>query len=345
MVTLKDVARSVNLSVTQVSRALNDHSDVNEETRRRVKDAAATLGYEPNVSARKLVSGRSGIVALVESKYPGFTSDFLFFEIVAGLSSEFSRRGMQFVLHVAEDDEDIIAVYQKLVGIGALDGFVLTKPKVDDPRIAFLASRKVPFVVHGRMPSHVNYPHFDIDNRAVATDAVGRLLALGHRRIGLINGIAHYTYALARYDGYRATLEAAGIALDEALVRHGHMTEEFGYQSALAMLEGGDPPTALFCSNVLIAAGAYRALAALGLSVPDDVSVIAHDDALPNADPSAFEPPLSVTFSPLSASWPPLAEYLTGAISGRPLAELQEVARHEFVERSSTGPLKFLSSS
>lgn len=340
MVTLKDVARSVSLSVTQVSRALNDHSDVNEETRRRVKEAAVSLGYEPNISARKLVSGRSGIVALVESKYPGFTSDFLFFEIVAGLSAEFSRRGMQFVLHVAEADEDIIAVYQKLAGIGALDGFVITKPMADDPRIAFLTSRKIPFVVHGRVPDNTNYPHFDIDNEFVATDAVERLLKLGHRRIGLINGIAHFTYSLARLKGYRKVLSSAGIDFDEALVRHGPMTRELGYQSTLEMMRQPQQPTALVCSNVSIAQGVYRALASLGLSIPDDVSVIAHDDALPNTDPAEFAPPLSVTYSPLSRSWPPLAEYLTGAISRLPLEEIQEVARHEFVERSSTAPLK-----
>lgn len=341
MVTLKDVARSVKLSVTQVSRALNDHSDVNEATRTRVKEVAARLGYEPNISARKLVSGRSGIVALVESRYPGFTSDFLFFEIVAGLSAEFSRRGMQFVLHVAEENEDIIAVYQKLVGNGSLDGFVLTKPMIDDPRIAYLATRKVPFVVHGRMPSHTHYPHFDIDNHGVLTDAMQRFVALGHRRIAFINGIAHFTYALARFAGYRDGLAKAGIAYDETLVRHGLMNEELGYQSTLDMInDSTEPPTAIFCSNVLIAVGVYRALQSLGLSVPADVSVIAHDDALPNTDPATFEPPLSVTFSPLSESWAPLAEYLCGAIAHRPLPELQEVARHVFLDRASVGPAK-----
>lgn len=338
MVTLKDVARSVGLSVTQVSRALNDHSDVNEETRRRVKDVAGSLGYEPNISARKLVSGRSGIVALVEQKYPRFTSDFLFFEIVAGLSAEFSRRGMQFVLHLAEEDEDIIAVYQKLIGNGSLDGFVLTKSSQDDPRIAYLKARKVPFVVHGRLADRTDYPYFDIDNHFVVADSVARFLALGHRRIGLINGIAHFTYALARYQGYCDTLKAAGIEPDPRFVRQGDMTEEFGYRSALEMLVGeGEGPTAIFCSNVLIAQGVYRALKDMGLSVPRDVSVIAHDDALPNTDPAAFEPPLSVTYSPLSKSWDPLAEYLCGAIAGKPLEEIQQVLSHDFIARGSLG--------
>lgn len=339
MVTLKDVARSVGLSVTQVSRALNDHFDVNEETRRRVKEEAQRLGYEPNISARKLVSGRSGIVALVDTKYPGLTADFLFFEIVAGLSSEFSRRGMQFVLHVAEEEDDVIAVYQKLVGNGSLDGFVLTKPVANDPRIDYLAKRKVPFVVHGRLPGRETYPYFDIDNRFVAVESVTRFLREGHRRIGLINGIAHFTYAMARHAGYRDTLEGAGIAYDPQLVRHGHMTEEFGYRSTLEMLDT-DPPSAIFCSNVLIAAGVYRAAAERGLAIPKDLSVIAHDDDLPNADPASFSPPLSTTFSPLSASWPPLAEYLTGAIQGRPLPEMQHVEQPVFITRASVATLE-----
>lgn len=338
-VTLKDVARSVGLSVTQVSRALNDHFDVNEETRRRAKEEALRLGYEPNISARKLVSGRSGMVALVDTKYPGLTSDFLFFEIVAGLSSEFARRGMQFVLHVAEEDDDVIAVYQKLVGNGSLDGFVLTKPVLNDPRIDYLTRRKVPFVVHGRLPGNTAYPYFDIDNRAVAVESTLRFIQAGHRRIGLINGIAHFTYARARFEGYRDTLEANGIALDPALVRHGQMTEEFGYRSASEML-ADNPPTAIFCSNMLIASGVYRAAAERKIAIPAGLSVIAHDDALPNADPEAFDPPLSTTYSPLSASWPPLAEYLTGAIEGRPVAEMQQVERPTFIERSSVSPLE-----
>ena len=100
MATLKDIARSLDLSITQVSRALNDHSDVSEETRLRVKDTARAMNYHPNVSARKLVSGRSGMVGLVVPNYRNIGQDRLFMEVVAGLSTQFSGRGMQFVLHM-----------------------------------------------------------------------------------------------------------------------------------------------------------------------------------------------------------------------------------------------------
>ena len=90
MATLKDIARALDLSITQVSRALNDHSDVSEDTRLRVKDAARAMNYHPNASARKLVSGRSGMVGLVVPQHRTIGQDGIFLEVVAGLSAQFS---------------------------------------------------------------------------------------------------------------------------------------------------------------------------------------------------------------------------------------------------------------
>ena len=97
MTTLKDLSRHLNLSVTQVSRALNGYPDVSEATRARVLAAASELSYQPNLSARKLVSGRSGIVGMVLQGTPASMTGDHFLEIVSGLSSEFSRRDLQFV--------------------------------------------------------------------------------------------------------------------------------------------------------------------------------------------------------------------------------------------------------
>ena len=135
MATLKDIARALDLSITQVSRALNDHSDVNAETRERVKATARKMNYHPNISARKLVSGRSGMVGLVSPRTRSGASDSIFLEVISGLSQQFSGRGMQFVLHIMTEDEATLPVYQRLIGKGALDGFVLSEPSDDDPRI------------------------------------------------------------------------------------------------------------------------------------------------------------------------------------------------------------------
>ncbi len=339
MATLKDISRQLNLSVTQVSRALNDHSDVNEETRRRVKEAAIILKYQPNITARKLASGRSGMVGLVMTHDPYLGADGMWLEIVSGLSTQFSGRGMQFVLHVAQASDSILPTYQKLISAGSLDGFVLVEPYAHDLRTEFLAALQVPFVVHGRTQGRTDYPYFDIDNFGLAYDSARHLIGHGHRRIAMITGLEHRSYVEARNDGFRAALQKAGLPVEAALIRHGVMTVATGLVNAVQMFgEPGRAPTAIICANLLIAQGVYQALESLGLRVPQDVSVIAHDDALIGLRDSAFFPALTVTRSPLRDSWEPLAQFLTGAIEGKPLTELQKIAQYEFIPRGSVGP-------
>ncbi|HEY6918729.1 MAG TPA: substrate-binding domain-containing protein, partial [Tabrizicola sp.] len=117
---------------------------------------------------------------------------------------------------------------------------------------------------------------------------------------------------------------------------HGEMDEAHGLTDTVRLFSGDAPrPTAIVCGNVRLAQGVYQALAALGLSVPGDVSVVAHDDELPALRASAFFPTLTVTKSPLRDSWEPLADCLAGAIEGKPLETLQRLGRYAFIERNS----------
>jgi LacI family transcriptional regulator len=340
MATLKDIARKLDLSITQVSRALNDHSDVNEETRLRVKSTARAMNYHPNASARKLVSGRSGIVGLVVPQRPNLRQDGIFLEVVAGLSAQFSGRGMQFVLHLKAEGEPIVPVYQKLIGKAFLDGFVLIDPLDRDPRIEFLRKAGSAFVVHGKGGGIVDYPYFDIENEQLAHDLTRHLVTRGHQRIAFLNGVAGRSYVTVREAGYRRALHEAGLPDMAGLHLNSDMDEANGLTGTIRLFTAGAPrPTAIICGNVRLARGVYQALAALGLSVPGDVSVVAHDDELPDLRASAFFPALTVTKSPLRDSWEPLADCLAGAIDGKPLASLQRIGRYSFIERNSVAAI------
>jgi LacI family transcriptional regulator len=339
MATLRDIARELGLSVTQVSRALNGHDDVSEETRARVMAHAKALKYQPNLTARKLVMGKSGVVGLVLPQVPQAPEDSLFVQIVGGLSRHFSRRGMQFVLHIASPEDDIIDVYHRLIDGGSLDGFVVLEPRRDDPRIAYLRERRVPFVVHGRHEAAPDYPFFDIDNEGVARRMTAYLLAKGHRRIVFLNGVAGRSYVEDRRWGYEAELRGAGVAPDPALHCTGEMSEGYGLVSAVRYWAEPGGPTAVICNNTRIAKGVLEGLRALGRRVPEDVSVIAHDDALPGLRPEQFEPPLTCIHSPLELSWLPLAEILAGAVDGKPVDELQRLGEITLIERASVGML------
>ena len=115
MATLKDLSRHLGLSVTQVSRALNGHSDVNEQTRARVQEAAKILKYQPNISARRLVTGRSGTVGLVVPPPVSTDGHAVFVEMISGLSASFAQQNVHFLLHVVNPQEDPVAVHRRLI--------------------------------------------------------------------------------------------------------------------------------------------------------------------------------------------------------------------------------------
>jgi LacI family transcriptional regulator len=260
---------------------------------------------------------------------------------VTGLSRCFSERDMQFVLHLSPhtDSKDMVAVYERLALGGGLDGFVLTNPRRDDARIRGLQDLGVPFVVHGRGELDATYPFVDIDNLGVGRMLTDHLIARGHHRIALINAEETYAFSAFRAQGYREALAAAGLPHLPRLVRTGRMTDALGMIATAQMFAGREPkPTAIICSNILIAKGVFSALEALGLSVPQDVSVVAHDDQVAELHPEGFYPPLTVTRSALSLSWTPLAEALVGAVEGAATETLQTFLPLEFREGGSVGP-------
>jgi LacI family transcriptional regulator len=186
----------------------------------------------------------------------------------------------------------------------------------------------------------IDYPYFDIENEQLAYDLTAYLAARGHRRIAFLNGIAGRSYVTVREQGYRRALRDAGVKDLPHLHLNSDMDEAHGLTETVRIFSGDAPrPTALVCGNVRLARGAYEALAALGLSVPGDVSVVAHDDELPALRASAFFPALTVTKAPLRDSWEPLADCLAGAIEGKPLGTLQRLGRYSFIERNSVASL------
>ncbi len=340
MATLKDISTELGLSVATVSRALNGFPEVNARTRDRVTDAAKRLGYRPNRVARRLVTGRSGMVGMIVKLKADMTADQTFFDVITGLTAALAERDVDLVLAVDQHADPTVA-YERMVERNVVDGFILNAPVPDDPRVAYLRDRGIPFVIHGQTSTVVDYPFYGIDNRAVSADAVGLLTALGHRRIALLNGDLRWSYAVDRLDGFRAAMADAGCPVPEAFIATERPSESYGYTASLAMLSGqaGPRPTAIVCGSTLIAAGVLQAARDLSLVVPSDLSVVAHDDALPQLRAIAFDPALTVTRSPLRDACKPLANALIDHIDGTPAHSLQTLVRAELIVRNSTSPV------
>lgn len=337
MATLKDIGEELGLSPATVSRALNGFPEVNMKTRDRVREAANRLGYRPNRVAQRLVTGRSGMVGMIIKIRADMSADQTFFEMLTGLTAALGAHDVDLVLAVDQDDDPVLP-YRKLMERDILDGFILNAPVPDDPRVAFLTEQSVPFVMHGQSGPEVSYACYGIDNAAVSEDAVRLLSSLGHKRIALLNGQLRYAYAVDRLRGFEAAMAAEGLHVPASFQVSDAEAEMHGYTHALAMLSGRDglAPTAFVCASTLIAAGVIRAVKDRGLQVPQDISVMAHDDALPLMDAVSLEPALTVTRAPLRDACVPLAEMLVAHVKGAPAA--QRADRAELIVRASTGP-------
>lgn len=340
MATLKDISAELGLSVATVSRALNGFPEVGARTRARVQETATRLGYRPNRSAQRLATGRSGVVGMIVKLRADMSADQTFFEVLTALTAELSAHDLDLVLSVDQGD-DPIAPYARMLERDLLDGFVLNAPVPGDPRPDYLRARGVPFVMHGQAHAAPDYAFFGIDNHAVSADAVALLADLGHARIALINGEARFAFAREREAGYRAAMARAGLPVPEGFAAGGAPTESTGYTLALSWLAGraGPRPTAILCATTAMAQGALRAARDLGLSVPQDLSVVAHDDALPGIHPAHLAPPLTVTHAPMREACAPLARMLTDHLNGAEPARLQTVIRAGLIVRASTGPV------
>lgn len=339
LATLKDIGEELGLSVATVSRALNGFPEVNAATRERVQRTAERLDYRPNRSARRLVTGRSGMVGMIVKIGANLRAEQTFMESLTGLTAALAARDVDLVLAV-DQGADPVEAYARMLSRDVIDGFILNAPERNDPRVDFLQSRQVPFVMHGQCRAEAAYPFYSIDNIAAAAEAVQLLVALGHRRIAFLNGLTRFAYAADRRSGYLAAMAQAGLAVPSWTLAEDEPSSDYGYRAALSLLAGqnGPPPTAILCASTLVAEGVMAAARDRGLRVPADLSVIAHDDALPLLRAINFEPALTVTRAPLREASVPLANALVDVIEGADPRGLQTLARAELIVRGSTGP-------
>ena len=332
---LKQLSDMLDLSQTTVSRALNGYPEVSEETRRRVMDAAKRHGYRPNPSARRLATGKAGMIGYVLPTGVSVDIDPHFVEFLSGLGDYARAHELDLVLSPA-DAQDEETTYRRVVANKQVDAVYVSSPRPKDRRIALLNQLGIPYIVHGRSEGlNFDYPYMDIDNEAAFNEATRLLIQLGHRRIGLINGDIAQTFAVFRERGTRAALAAAGLKLAPQHVRSAAMTEENGYRAARSLLERDASPTAIVCSSLIMSLGVVRAVRDLGRTMPDDVSLIAHDDVFPWLRPENFSVPLSTTRSSIRAAGARIAERLAARMSGNETGPVTEIWPVDLVVRAS----------
>ena len=336
MPTIRDVAERAGVSTATVSYVLNNSRPVSEATRQRVLQAAAELGYRPNVLAQSLQARASRILGYAPPPTPPDMVNPVLDEFLHSMADAAGRHGYHVLVFATSEGEPEHLAYQELIQRNRVDGFVLSNTVADDPRIAYLMEVDFPFVAFGRANEAWDFPYVDVDGKAGIQMAVEHLLSLGHRRIGLIAWPEDSLAGRYREAGYRAALEAAGLPLDPALIVRVPHSEASGRQAMNRLLDlpPEQRPTAVVALSDLMAIGAMNAALERGLQVGRDVAIVGFDD-LPLA--RYLRPPLTTLRQPLHQVGELVIDMLLRLIRGEELPQRHVLLPPELVVRESSG--------
>ncbi len=330
--TLKALARLAGVHPSTVSRVLNGDPQqrVSPEVRERIVALARDHGYQPNRLARALRLKRSHVVGTL---IPDISNPF-FAALFRGI--EDALAGQEFSVILANTDDEPAREQRGLDMLRGrqVDGLILATARRCDPAIAALAASGFPFVLVNRHTEPLAANAVVPDDYNGASAAVDHLVALGHRRIAHIAGLDEMSTGHKRRLGYAAALCRHGLPADPSLVVTGNYREAGGYEAMRRLLALTEPPTAVFAVNDLAAAGALRALAAAGLHVPDDVSLVGFNDL-----PTGTSPRLTTLHVPLHALGVAAAERLLDVLAAPAAPREPVVVPVELVRRESTGPV------
>ena len=330
--TIKMVAERAGVSTATVSRALSEPDLVQPETRRKVQEAIDALGYVPNFAAKSLRTLRTRKILVM---VPDVSNPF-FAEVIRGAEDAAQAAGYSLLLGDTRDDAGREAQYADMLLRKEADGLIFLGAKVPE-KLSRLVQQKgfsAPVVNACDFSPELGVASVHIDNARAASDAVGLLLSMGHRRLALLAGPEDSHLTRDRLEGARRAAAMAGVS-DQLVVAHGDYTPESGVALAAMLLDAKAPPTALFCFSDEVAIGALATCRERGLICPDDISIIGFDDVRY----ARFQhPPLTTIRQPMNAIGMESVELLLTILNGRANDRPWVTLPHDLVVRGSTGP-------
>ncbi len=270
-ITIHDVAREAGVSISTVSRVLNGHSNVKEQTRNQVLDAIEKLGFQPNSFAQTLITKRTKMIATIVPEL----SDVFYISVIKGIENVLFPLGYHQLIFSTENNRDTERQIVKSSFVKMADGVILT-PVSEDPDLysgigdhLVLVDRYNPGILAGAVV---------VDNFGGSYEIISLLIKNGHERIAIINGDDTFTVGQDRKMGYFSALLKNGINVQADYVRSGDWSEKCGYENMAHLMSLPERPTAVFCASSNICIGAIKYLSDHGLKIAEDVSLVGFDD-------------------------------------------------------------------
>jgi DNA-binding LacI/PurR family transcriptional regulator len=305
--TIRDVAERAGVSTAAVSFGLNGLPGVGADTRERIKEAAAELGWTPTASARALRRARADAVGLVMAREPELlAADPFFPAFIAGVETELAPLEQALMLQVIGTDlSSETGRYEQLAASDRVDGVFLTDLRLGDPRVKLCAHLRLPAVTLGRVEGSP-HPAVLLDDRQGIREAVAHLRELGHERIAHVSGRTDLIHGASRRDAFADVCDGPIVAAD--------FTAASGAGATRDLLGRDAPPSAIVFANDVMAIAGLTVATELGVRVPDELSIVGFDDTELAAH---VQPPLTSVRSDAAGWGRAAARALLDHIDGR----------------------------
>lgn len=281
-VTIKDVAKLAGVSPSTVSRVCNNNPTISKETRERVQKAIQELGYELPISQEAqptLVSKNIGVI-LPPSAQDAYENTF-YLKAIRGISQICNQRRANTCIVTGQDFEEVLQSVQTLHHSGRVDGFIVLYSRKNDIVIDYLCENGLLYVIVGKPIDLASQTIcVDNDNLLASREATDYLYGLGHRRIGFIGGKTEFMHASDRQDGYQLSLLLHGLPIRSDWCIEMESVSSSGQEALVQLLQTPNRPSAFIVSDDMLALKLERVCSQLGLSIPDDISIIAFNNSL-----------------------------------------------------------------
>ncbi len=339
MPTIKDVAREAGVSIATVSYVLNNKSTFYSElTRQQVLEAVERIGYTPNVTARNLKANQTRLIGYAWHEVPYGQVNSVLDHFTYCLAQAAEAAGYH-ILTFTHPLHDPVPVYEELIKMQRVDGFVLAGTIADDQRIRFLMEQAIPFVSFGRSNPDWKFPWVDTDGQRGVREAVEYLIGLGHRRIAMAAWPNESVSGSYRVAGYLEAMRRAGIPVHPDYVLRGLHSEQFGREALTYwfQLPEEERPTAVVAVSDLIAIGVMNEARRRGLVIGDTLSVIGFDDAPMG---QYLTPPLTTVQQPITEIGQVLIAMLENILNKRESQKYTALTLPRLIVRESCGPAR-----
>ncbi len=289
-----DVAKRARVSFMTVSRVVNNMGNVKEDTRQKVLKAIEELNYYPNAAARALNMDRSFGVGISVPQSDFIFSTPYYLSLIIELERSFRRKGYHLVFDSLEQNAK--TDYGLLFHQRQVDGVIIISPRKGDQQLESLVKQKIPAMVLYGNPGRPDIPYIDVDSTGGIRLLMGELKRLKHNRVAFIKGKGPLPMATERFNGYQTARDEYGMDRDEELIFSGDWTAQSGNSAYRSFFNLEIPPTAVLCSNDLMALGFMQAAFKNGKKIPEDISV----GGFNGADYTPFlTPPLTTLGQPI----------------------------------------------